>query len=196
MEKALSELSIVGTVEELLLDLESRQPSAKLKLNKFVEAFNKKFPSNTKLQDRGRADAITWALMDSPLLLYALNMNGSAIIELHGIVESFALRETVNHLRVSWRIFQHHHLPDLVSVLFDLAIFDKEDVKFAEKLNRIRNGLAHKNPKAISNALCSGKTISVLDTDSVMTKFDIIPLLIGTISILVKMSKAKRRSLK
>jgi hypothetical protein len=184
-------LSIDKTVKELLLSIESDLPVAQRRLAKFIEAFNKEFPLDIKLEDRGRAEAIAWALMNVPLLLYALNMNGSAIIELHGILERFALREIVIHLGVPFRIFERHHLPELALILRDLKIFDKEDVKFSKKLNRLRNGLAHKNPRVISNVVYSGKKISVLDIDSVMTKFDCTPLIIRTIHLLVKTSKAK-----
>jgi len=194
MSKEEPELSIDKTIEELLSFIETNLPAVKLRLDKFIEAFNEDFPLETKLEDRGRAEAITWALMNVPLLLYALNMNGSAIIELHGILERFTLRETVNRLGVPLRIFERHHLPALVSILCHLRICDKKDVKFAKKLNKLRNGLAHKNPKVISNVALSGKKISVLDIDSVMSGFDCIPLIIGTIYLLVKMSKVEKSS--
>lgn len=185
------ELSISETVKELLSSIENDLPSAKCRLDKFVEVFDKEFPLDTKPEDRARAEAITWALMNVPLLLYSLNMNGSAIIELHGILERFILRDTANHLGVPLKIFERHHLPDLALVLHDLEIFDKEDLRFARKLSRLRNGLAHKNPMSISNLLFSGKKISALDIDSVMAKYDCIPLLIGAIHLMVKMSKAE-----
>lgn len=76
-------------------------------------------------------------------------------------------------------------------ILQNLGIFDEEDIKFAEKLTALRNGLAHKNPRRISNMLLSGKKISVLDIDSVMSKHDCVTLIIKTIHLMVKMSKAE-----
>lgn len=184
-------LSVSETVKKLLSSIENELPAAKCRLDRFVEVFEKEFSLNIKPEDRGAAEAITWALMDSPLLLYSLNMNGSAIVELHGVLERFALRDTANHLGVPLKIFDRHHLSDLALVLHDLGIFDKDDVKFARKLNRLRNGLAHKNPRVISNMIYSGRKISALDIDSVMAKYDCIPLLIGTIHLMIKMSKAE-----
>ena len=102
--------------------------------------------------------------------------------------------KTVKHLVVpsksslTFRVLERRTLSDL-ALLCDLGVFDKKDVKFAKKLNTLRNGLAHKNPRVISNLLYSGKEISVLDIDSVITKVDCTPLIIRTICLLVKMSK-------
>lgn len=187
--------SINKTIEELLSSIENNIPVAQFRLDQFIDAFDKGFPWDTKPEDRGRAEAITWALMDGPLVLYALNMNSSAIIELHSIIERFVLRETIKHLVVpskrspTFRILERRALPDLALILCDLGILDKKDVKFAKELNKLRNGLAHKNPKIISNMVYSGKKISVLDIDSVMTRVDCIPLIIRSIHLLVKMSK-------
>jgi len=188
-------LSINRTIEELISSIEASLPIAHTRLDKFTEAYSKEFPLETLLEDRGRADALAWALMDGPLALYAIGMNGSAIIELHGILERFVLRETVNHLAdpskrsLIYRVLERRTLSDLASMLCDLGVFYKEDVRFAEKLNALRNGLAHKNPKVISKLLFSGKEISFLDIDSAISKFDCVPLIVGTIRLLVRMSK-------
>lgn len=190
-------LHLNNTIEELLSSIEDSLPVARSRLEKFTDAFDKEFPADTHPEDRGRAEAITWALMGGPLVLYALEMNGSAIVELHGIFERFALRETINHLvtpsnrSLASRVFERLTLPDVASTLHDLGILGKEDVKFAKKLNRLRNGLAHKNPRVISNMAHSGKKIHILDIDSVMIKFDCVPLIIGTIQVLIKMSKTE-----
>jgi len=188
-------LSINRTIEELISSIEASSTIAHTRLDNFVQAYTTEFPLEPLLEDRGRADALTWALMDGPLVLYAIGMNGSAIIELHGILERFVLRETVNHLAdpskrsPTYRVLKRRTLSDLASMLCDLEVFDREDVKFAEKLNALRNGLAHKNPEVISKLLFSGKEISFLDIDSAIGKFDCVPLIVGTIRLLVRMSK-------
>lgn len=162
------------------------------KFNDFIEIFNKEFPLDN-LEERGGAEALTWALMGGPLALYGLGMNGAAIIELHGIAERFALRETINNLTIQSKkstvinLIERHTLSDFASILFDLDIFDKDDLKFILKLRKLRNGLAHKNPTIISNVVCSGKEISFLDIDSVITNVDCAPLIIKTIRLLMKM---------
>lgn len=84
------------TIKEIISSIENNLSAAHSRLDRFVDAFDKKFPLDTKPKDRGRAEAITWALMNGRLVLYALGINGSAIIELHGILERFVLRETVD----------------------------------------------------------------------------------------------------
>jgi len=190
----LESISIEKTIDELIVSLEKELPEGRIRLKKFIDFFKKKFPLEQNPERRGRADAITWALMDVPLILYGLNKNGSAIIELHGILERFVLRETVYLIRGSLeegiltRVFERFTLPELVEILYNLKKMEKADVKFAKKLTRIRNGLAHKNPRIISNIVLSGKEISVLDIDTVMTKFDCVPLLINAIDFLVRLS--------
>jgi hypothetical protein len=189
-------IAITKMVHEIVALLSNNLPNIESKLEKFVDAFNRKFP-NTNANNRGSAEAITWALMDTPLVLYALNLNGSMVIELHGILEKFAVRETINHLttpasrKIASALLERNSLHDVAGVLQQLGIFDKEDVKFTKKLTALRNGIAHKNPRNISKMLLSRKEISFLDIESAMNNFDCIPLIIGTIHLLVKMSQAK-----
>jgi hypothetical protein len=197
-EKNESLPSIDETIAEIMSSLSNDLSNAKSRLDRFVVAFNKRFPEH-RAEDRGGAVAVTWALMGSPLVLYALNLNGSVVIELHSILERFALRDAGEHIALPSKralvsgILERCNLLDSAVILQKLGIFDKEDIKFAETLTALRNGLAHKNPKRISNILLSGKKISFLDIDSVMSKHYCVPLIIKTIHLMVKMSKAKYR---
>ena len=196
IKESLDQFSIEKTIDELAISIEKELPLVKSKLKKFVNSFNKKFPYKNR-EDRIRAEALTWALMSGPLILYGLNMNGSAIIELHGILERFVLRESVQLIaiptkkKIVFKIFERFTLNDLISILYNQDIILKEDVNFVKKLTKIRNGLAHKNPRIVSNIILSGKKISVLDIDAVMEKFDCTPLIINTINLFVKLSKSK-----
>ena len=187
-------LTINGTIEELIISIENNLPGMNNKFREFIEIFDREFPSDNP-EVRGGAEAITWALMGAPLILYGLGMNGAAIIELHGIVERLALRETVNNIAsiskksIVTDVMERCTLSDFTSILFDLEILDKDDLKFSKKLSRIRNGLAHKNPEIISNVAYSGKKISFLDIDSVINNYDCIPFIIKSIRLLVKMAK-------
>lgn len=84
-EKQESLLSLDETMAEIMSSLSDDLSIAKSRLDRFVDAFKKRFPDD-RAEDRGRAEAITWALMGSPLVLHALNLNASVIIELHGIL--------------------------------------------------------------------------------------------------------------
>jgi len=188
-------LTINKTIQELIDSIKNDIPNAQDKLKKFVNAFEDEFPlENT--HNRGSAEALTWALMGGPLVLYALGKNGSAIIELHGILEAFSAREidglfpTPIRETIKSRVIRRCTLEDLALILRDLGIWDEEDVKFVEKLKKLRNGVAHKNPKLVSNTVYSGKEISMLDIDSIMADIDCIPLTIRTIHLLHKLAMA------
>jgi len=192
-------LSIEKTVDEISSNLLGNLPKAKHKLNRFINAFNIRFPDSSPAE-RGGAEALTWALMDVPLTLFALGFNGSVIVELHSILERFSIRETIKHTTrpskklLMTRIFEHSTLQDLAPVLVELGYFEKKDLKFVKRLGMLRNGVAHKNSRIISNVLVEGRTISFLDIDSVMSNFDSLPLIIETINLLYKMSKKTKKN--
>lgn len=191
-------LTINKTIQELIDSIKNDMPTTQDKLEKFVNAFEEEFPLENAPY-RGSAEALTWALMDGPLVLYGLGKNGSAIIELYGILETFSGRDIVSLFptpireTIETRIIRRCNLGDLAIILCDLRIWDKDDVRFVEKLGKIRNGVAHKNPKLISNSVCSGKRISRLDIDSRMADVNCIPLIIRTIHLLHKLAMAKRK---
>lgn len=187
-------LSIDKTIDEISSFLSEDLLQAKNKLKMFVNAFNARFPEHSPTE-RGKAEAITWALMDVPLTLFALGLNGSVVVELHSILERFSIRETIRHTTnlskklLMSKIFERLTLQDLAPVLVELGYLEKKDLKFIRKLGTLRNGIAHKNSRLISNALVDGKAISFLDIDYEMTKFDSILLILETINLLSKMSK-------
>ncbi len=193
------DLEINKTIEELIISIENNVPEMKKKLNVFLDSFDKEFTTDN-IDRRVRAENLTWALMDGPLTLYALDMNGPAIIDLHSVLERFAIRETVGYLakqskkEIAIKAFERFSLPAVVSILIDLNILNKGDLKFVNKLNKIRNGLAHKNPKIISNVVCAGKDLSFLDIDLKSKNIDCIPLIIESICLLMKLSSEARES--
>jgi hypothetical protein len=122
--------------------------------------FKKSFPE-TNLEDRDRAEALTWALLEGPLVLYALNLNGSVIIELHGILERFTSRDMINQLvspskrAAASKVLERCNLRDSAAVLQEIGIFDEKDIKFTDKLTALRNSIAHKNPRgSIKRVTC------------------------------------------
>jgi len=189
--------SISATVEEVASFIEHSLPTVRNRLKAFVKVFNREFRD---VRERSGAGALTWALMGVPLTFYALKMNGPTIIELHGILERFAMRDVAPHLakprrgHVIGKLIERRGLPDFALIYSDLGIWDENDVKFAGKLHRIRNGVAHKNPQVISKEVCSGKKISMLDIDFTMTKVDVVPFILRTIRLLMKLSSAWRKS--
>ena len=177
--------------------------SVEIKMNLFIECLEnyigKNFPTD---YDRAAFNTLTVVLLDGPLLLYAIGMNTSAIMELHSILERFSLREVSKILAnpsqesVVKKTLERYTLPGLAKILHDdLDILDDEDVKYAESLNKLRNGIAHRNEKVISYALLSGRAISLLDIDHEVNKIDIKPYkpyLLSGIAFLYKLSKRQK----
>jgi len=187
------------TIREIKDFFENGLPVVKDKLSRFVEEFDKEFSLEEDAYYRGAAEALTWALLKSPILLYTIGMNGSAITELYSILERLTLRETSHQLASKerfenvYKLVERYTLLDLVSVLVDINLMDKDDFKFTKKLNSLRNGVAHKNPKVISKTILSGKKISFLDIDKAMEKVDCVPLIIRSINFLMKLSRISRQ---
>lgn len=176
--------------------------SIELKMDQFINCIEKdlwkKFPSDF---EKGAFNALISTLFDGPIFLYAVSMNTAAILELHSILERFALRDVsrilANPLRRSIvkKILERYTLPDLAKILHnDLNILDEEDMKFAVNLNKLRNGIAHKNERVISNALLSGRRISLLDIDHEVNRIDIKPYLLGGIIFLYKLFELSKAS--
>lgn len=155
------------------------------------EAFNRLYKLGIK---RVGAEAYTLFFMWGPLMLYALNLNGLAIVELHGLLEQFVIDEITGIILSSKehteilqkRLLRRKALPALAQILVDLKIWDKEDKKFAEELNTLRNAIAHKNAKQISDLAFSGKPIPYILITGVMTDFDCVSLIIRALHCLNK----------
>lgn len=183
-------------IEHSLSEVEDR-------LNEFVNALENEFPGPNDLYDlfqqnpdmlleRARVNIILKLFIDGSLILYAFGRYGAAIIELHGTLERQAIERLTKlillpeRVEIGLKAIERHTLPDVTIMLRDCGILDKEDVKFAQKLNRLRNGLAHRNAKVVSNVLLSGQGLLDADLESAVSDSDYIPLAIGTIRLLTK----------
>jgi hypothetical protein len=96
-------------------------------------------------------------------------------------------REVPEKIKTGLKLIERLTLPDISLMLRDCDLLDNEDVKFAQKLNKIRNGLAHRNTKVISNAVYSGRELSDVAIDFVMEEVNFIPFAVGAVKLLVKL---------
>jgi len=187
-------MQITETLNEVSSFIEHGLPSVRKRLKAFLRAFNRDF-QNT--QDRGAAESLVWALLEGPVTLYALKLNGPALVELHAVLERFAMRDLSEYIAKSRRkavfnaLVGRAGLVDLATTYVELGVWNKRDQKFCVDLNRIRNGVAHKNPCTISNRIRSGRAIHIVDIDYVMAEVDIIPHIRTSIHLLVKLANAK-----
>ncbi len=125
-------------------------------------------------------------------ILYALGRNGSAIIELHSILEREAIEKLARviivpeHIDIGRKSLERLTLQDLAFMLHDYGTLNRDDVKFAEKLSKLRNSVAHRNLKGVSNAVLSGQEIRDTELNAILAEVDYISYAIRAIRFLAK----------
>ena len=133
-------------------------------------------------------------LMKGTITLYALNMNGQVLIDLAAILERYA----IIHITELFRSFparqelvrdllERQFLDKLAEHLVTLGIWDKEDQKDAKKLKKARDGIAHKNVEIVRKELNNGKPASIPEIDLVMSRKDVLPYIMMTVRLLLKL---------
>jgi len=129
----------------------------------------------------------------SSLVLFTLDMNGPAFIELHSVLERQAidkLDELISmpsNIKARLGIPERYRLQELASMLKDYEILDEKDVEFARQLSTLRDGLAHRNINKVSNAVFSGKSLD--DIDFAASGVDYISFAIRAIHFLMKIQE-------
>ena len=142
----------------------------------------------TEIVQRSGIDALVWALLGGPILLFSLGLNGPVIVEIQGILERLSIMEITNFLssrdphkkKIIEKLIERKSLVDLADILNKIGIWDSKDLAWANRITAIRNGAAHKNPRAIGLK-------SFLDVDASLAKFDVIPDIIMSIRLLHKL---------
>ena len=161
----------------------------KKRMKSLLNLIEKEFPNDrAKMNQRGQAEAIIWALFGGPILLYSLGMNGPALVDLQGILERLSIREIAVHLSgknsahraIIQELIGRKSLVDLAVILNKIGIWDADDLAWANRMASLRNGSAHKNPKPLGVS-------SYLDIDEAISKMDIIPCIIRSIRLPIKL---------
>src|SRR5215469_7524649 len=166
------------------------------RLQLFVMRYNKEFKKQELMSTffRDVIQPLILTLMKGPLTLYALNMNGQVLIDLAGILERYAIIYITELFEsfparqdVVRQLLERQFLDKLAKHLIILGLWDKKDENEILKLKKARDGVAHKNIEIVRKELNNGKPISVLEIDLVMSKKDVLPYIMLTIHLLVKM---------
>lgn len=186
-----------NTIRELLADIENCVPLAKQKLDAFTQEYELHFPAVENPRKRGFADAVLWALMGGPVVLYSLGMNGSALSDLHSIVERYSVLKTPqfilkdNKTETAKRFLERKSLPEIGEILLECEVVNEQDVLWTKQITKLRNGYAHKNEKLIEKVTTPGRSIHTLDIDSEMRKIDCIHHIIAGIEFLYRIFAAE-----
>ena len=142
-------------IEDYIEEINITTPEIRSRLKKFAISFDAEFPILEKPSERGISISNVWLLIDVPLKLYALNFVGPALVELHGALESYVKGDVVSQLAKESKeefveeLISKKTLVEQILILHKLKILDKKDLRFVQKLQRLRNGVAHKNKKII-----------------------------------------------
>jgi hypothetical protein len=175
------------------LDQSLSQTESRLK--ELVKLLNQGFPiaDEHSLKERLLAATIVKLDIDNAILLYAVGRTGAAIVDLYGVLESRAKEKLAalvfrtEMYEFGLEILKRDTLRGFSTLLQRFGLLRKDDVKFAERITNVRNGLAHKNASIVSKALFSGKTVEISEIDSLMLDIDISPYVIGTIKYLIRL---------
>ena len=146
--------------------------------------------------DRGSVDAIFVMVFDTTLELLFLNKNASLILELQGVLERFCSNALCDILPVDTTatkniiscMLEKKTLTDIAPYFEILKIWNTNDVKFAQRLTNIRNGIAHKNAEKVSKYLSDGKQKHYASIDNITENIDCIPYIIDVLKLIVKIS--------
>jgi hypothetical protein len=182
-------------VSDLITQIQSRTTDSK-RLQLFIMHYNKEFKKqelmSTYFRDVIQPHILT--LMRGPLTLYALNMNGQVLIDLAGILEQYAIIYITELFRsfparqdVVRQLLERQFLDKLAKHLIILGLWDKKDENEILKLKKARDGVAHKNVEVVRKELNNGKPISIPEIDLVMARKDVLPYIMLTIRLLIKM---------
>jgi len=186
--------AIENIIAEIVTYLENVLSKTKQKLKEFIEIFNKKYPIKDNPRKRGEYEALTWVMMKEPLILHAIGMNGSAVIELYSVLERFAVREVENIVKTPKKsstlskTIERYNLVRSTRILKECGILENSDLQLANNLSRLRNAAAHKNPKKIPNILKS-EDLSWLDVTNVLSKVNCVPLMMESLNFVYKLYK-------
>ena len=164
------------------------------RFNKLNSALDANFPLNSP--DRGFVDAILIMAFDTTLELLFLNKNTSLIVELQGAIERFCINALCDILPVNTttardvisQMIDKKNLSDVAPYFETLGLWDEKDVKFAQRLTKLRNGIAHKNAEIVSKCLSDGRQKHFGSIDSITEKMDCIPYIIDVLKLIVKIS--------
>lgn len=182
------------TIQEITSFAENALPRVKERFNQFINRFDTTFSKENKSQ-RELAEAMVFVFMRAPLFLYALGMHGAAVTELHSLIERLTLEQASRRLskgstsEIVENLLERHTLPTLADALFKLDLLNQDDLNFARKLNRLRNSVAHRNPRLVSKSVLSGKKISSLDIDKALSNVDSCDLILKAIKFVPKLAQ-------
>lgn len=197
MKSSPAGLSLENTVQDLHARLDSQMDVAHKRLDEFAAAFRTRFTRGDSLEKRASTEAILWALMDTPVILHALGMNGSAILEVHSVVERYSIVKTPRFIariegrRTVERLLERRSLPEIAEILHKHGAINEQSLSWAKRVTKLRNGYAHKNKTLMQKAIMSKRRMHFLDIDREVGKVDCVHHILAGIDFLYQVFEAE-----
>ena len=189
-----SSYGVIGLIGEVTDTISKSVVKGRQRMKKLLEQIDNEFPEGTT--QRALFDGVTYHLFTNAYQLYYIGNNAALFVELQGILERVCINKICVLLSVGKDVepimfdaFSMKTLKDIAEYFHKLNIWDKDDVTFAERLTNIRNGLAHKNATKVSKLLGNGKDKSLHSITEVTNKSNMIPYIIQTTELVVKVSE-------
>ena len=192
-------IGIEHRLQDVAVNIQNNIEPGKKRFDELLIEIDKKWPPKTVI--RGAADGLTYFLFDNIFELYYIGNNSALFIELQGLLESFCIDKSCEFLAVNEEArqilmdaFSKKTLNDVADYFKSISFWTDDEVKFAKKLTAIRNGIAHKNIELVSKKLGDGKQQSRSSIDDLTKKTNVIPYVLKTIELLMKISEAAKPS--
>jgi hypothetical protein len=177
--------------------IERDLPKIRKRFKRFEDTFDKIFPTGSS--DRVRAVSLA-DLMETPLTLHLLGHNSAAIVELHGWLERFALRELSKRLgknkvarEIIFDLIRRKTLSEVTDTIIHLGLWDQNDKAFITRLKNIRDGIVHKNFELLSKHIGADKSYLSFEMDKLINKIDCVGYFITTMGLIMKLVIRRRR---
>lgn len=190
-------------LEKVRTGIIDRLPEAQERLKIFQSKFTEKYPFPDEAYRLGVAEALTQVLMEDILFLYAMDLNDSAIIHLHGIIEYFVVIQikknfiTPKKSSTLLKNIDRFGFSQSTKILMDFGVIDGTTWNFLAELNKLRNAIVHKDIERIQKLLKSKKKdIWVIDTQSALSDMDCIPYILNSIDSLIEIWQFNLNSMK
>ena len=162
-------------------------------MKKLIDAIDKEYPKDTV--KRGYVDGMGYFLFRNAFELYFIGNNAALFVELQGLLERLCIDEACKYIAVNddaLSVLQDSYrkkvLTDIAPYFKTISMWDDEDVKFANKLTQIRNGIAHKNATLVNKQLGNGTDAGIGEIITIVNKTDVIPYILKTIELCIKVS--------
>lgn len=167
--------------------------SGKKRMKKLKDAIEQEFPTGTV--KRGYVDGMSYFLFRNAFELYFIGNYAALFVELQGLLERLCIDEACKYIAVNddaLKVLQDSYrkkvLNDIAPYFKTISMWDDEDVKFANKLTQIRNGIAHKNATLVNRQLGNGADVGIGEIITIVNKTDVIPYILKTIDLCIKVS--------